>query len=138
MTRFLTSLSRAFCNDALTELAQHFTYPLPLYTRGELLVFGAPNALVEALELYRKAAREADIVRVDPRVIATGLPHKGYSHIWVEWDHYDSSDTRVCTSQVRYAIFQDPNALFPRIEMVDYASVGFPEVTDALPLLQSA
>jgi len=138
MTRFLTLLSHAFCQDRLDQVAQHFTYPMPLYTKGELLVFGAPNALLEALSLYREAARKACITRIEPRIIANGLPHKGYSNIWVEWDHYDDHDTLVCSSQVRYAVFQDALALSPRIEMVDYTAVGFPEVTAALPLMQSA
>lgn len=138
LTHFLTTLSHAFCNDRLDYLAQHFTYPVPLYTQGELLVFGAPNALIEALTLYREAARDANIARITPRVIATGIPNKGYSNTWVEWDHYDETDTLICTSQVRYAIYQDKMALRPRIEMVDYTAVGFPEVTASLPLMQSA
>ena len=138
MIRFLTTLSHAFCSDRLDDLAQHCTYPLPLYTKGELLVFGAPTALIEALTVYRDVARKADIKRIVPRVIASGLPHKGYSNVWVEWDHYDSAGALVCTSQVRYAIFQDGLSLTHKIEMVDYTSLGFPEVSDALPLLQSA
>ena len=138
MERFLTQLSHAFCNDALLELAQNFTYPLPLYTKGELLVFGAPSALVEALTHYRDAARKADIACITPRIIASGLPQKGYSNLWVEWDHFDSTDQLICTSQVRYAVFQDKLALSPKIEMVDYTALGFPEVSDALPLMKSA
>ncbi|WP_299654351.1 hypothetical protein [uncultured Tateyamaria sp.] len=138
LTQFLTSLSHAFCTDRLEYLAQHVTYPLPLYTRGELLVFGAPTALIEALGMYRKAAHDADIEKIVPRVIATGIPHKGYSNLWVEWDHFDASDNLICTSQVRYAIFHDKMALHPKIEMVDYTSMAFPEVSESLPLLQSA
>ncbi|WP_193743522.1 hypothetical protein [Tateyamaria sp. ANG-S1] len=133
-TRFLTMLSRTFCNDQLEQLARHFTYPLPTYTQGELLVFGTSNTLIEAMTLYREAARQADIQVITPRVIASGLPRKGYSTLWVEWDHYDGAGTHICTSQVRYATFQDKMALMPRIEMIDYTALGFPEVTDALPL----
>ncbi|WP_147106423.1 hypothetical protein [Tateyamaria sp. syn59] len=119
-------------------MTQNFTYPLPLYTKGELLVFGAPHSLSEALSMYREAARSAGIVRMTPRIIAAGLPHKGYSNLWVEWDHFDSADALICTSQVRYAIFQDAMALHPKIEMIDYTCLGLPDVCDALPLLKSA
>ena len=138
MTRFLTRLSHAFCADQLDHIAQNFTYPLPFYAKGELLVFGAPNALVEALAPYREAARKADIVRITPRIVASGLPRKGYSTVWVEWDHFDSEDTLLCTSQVRYAVFQDKLADKPRIELVDYTALAFPEVSDSLPLLETA
>ncbi|APX11877.1 hypothetical protein BWR18_09435 [Tateyamaria omphalii] len=131
-------LARAFCSDQLDAVAQNFTYPVPLYTKGELLVFGAPTALSEALTMYRDAARRAGIVRMTPRVIAAGLPQKGYSSLWVEWDHYDSADALICTSQVRYAIFKDAMALHPKIEMIDYTCLGLPEVCEALPLMKSA
>ena len=138
MTRFLTVLAHAFCNDKLEHVTRHFTYPLPLYARDELLVFGTADTLLEAMNLYRDAARKADIRSVTPRVIATGLPHKGYSNLWVEWDHFDGAGTLVCTSQVRYAVFQDTLSQMPKIEMIDYTSLGFPEVSAALPLLRSA
>lgn len=138
MTRFLTMLAHAFCDGRLDEVAEHFTYPLPLYSKGELLVFGAPNGLSEALKVYHDIARRAGMTRLVPRVIASGLPKKGYSTLWVEWDHYDKADRLMCTSQVRYAIFQEEAASLPRIEMVDYTSLGFPEVSDALPLVKSA
>ncbi|MBY5932081.1 hypothetical protein KUV51_03640 [Tateyamaria omphalii] len=138
MTRFLTMLSRAFCNDNLDLMARHFTYPLPMYTKGELLVFGNADTLLEAMTLYREAARAADIQLITPRVVASGLPRKGYSNVWVEWDHFNSAGTLICSSQVRYAVFQDKMALMPRIEMVDYTALGFPEVADALPLMQMA
>lgn len=131
-------LSRAFCNDDLAQVAQHFTYPMPLYIKDELLVFGSAGALIEALSAYRAGARAADIAQIVPRVIASGLPRKGYLTLWVEWDHFDSMGTLMCTSQVRYAIFQDRMAAHTRIEMVDYTAVAFPEVSDALPLMKSA
>ncbi|MEM8655811.1 MAG: hypothetical protein AAGF36_13800 [Pseudomonadota bacterium] len=135
---FLTMLSRSFCNDELAQVAQHFTYPMPLYLKDDLLVFGSAEALTEALSAYRAGARKADITRIDPRVVASGLPRKGYATLWVEWDHFDSTNALICTSQVRYAIFQDQPAAQPRIEMVDYTAVAFPEVSEALPLVKSA
>lgn len=138
LTRFLTTLSHAFCNDRLDQVAHHFTYPLPLYTRGELLVFGSPDVLTEALELYRGVARKSRITHIAPRVVATGIPKNGYSQVWTEWDHFDETGRLTCTSQVRYAIFQDRMMLYPRIEMIDYTSIGFPEVCASLPLMQTA
>lgn len=138
LTRFLTTLSHAFCNDRLDLLADHFTYPLPLYTRGELLVFGSRDVLIEALELYRNVASKSRITQITPRVVATGIPSKGYSQVWTEWDHFNDAGTLKCTSQVRYAIFQDKMALHPKIEMIDYTSIGFPEVCASLPLMQTA
>ncbi|WP_299597852.1 hypothetical protein [uncultured Tateyamaria sp.] len=138
LTRFLTTLSHAFCNDRLDLLTDHFTYPLPLYTRGELLVFGSSGVLMEALELYRNVARKSRIAQITPRVVATGIPNKGYSQVWTEWDHFDEAGTLKCTSQVRYAVFQDRMALHPKIEMIDYTSIGFPEVCASLPLMQTA
>lgn len=138
LTRFLTTLSHAFCNDRLDLVSEHFAYPLPLYTKGELLVFGSPGVLIEALELYRNAARTSGITQILPRVVATGIPKKGYSQVWAEWDHYDGSEAISCTSQVRYAIYQDRMALHPKIEMIDYTSIGFAEVCASLPLLQTA
>lgn len=138
LTQFLTMLSHAFCNDQLDCLAEHFTYPLPLYAHDELLVFGAPCAFIEALSLYREAARDAKITKIVPRVIATGIPKKGYSNLWVELDHFDETGAMVRTSQVRYTIFLDKMAIHPKIEMIEYKYLAFPEVSASLPLVQSA
>jgi len=135
---FLRAIAVAFCEGRLDHVAQHFSVPMPLYTDKNLIVFGARHSLVEALDLYLQAVRKAGIVRIEPRIVATGIPVKGYSNLWVEWDHFDENDTCVKTSQVRYAIHHERDALTPQLEMVDYTISAFPDVMNELPLQRSA
>lgn len=138
LNHFLRALAHAFCEGRLEHVAQNFAYPMPFYTDTSLLVFGAQHSLTEGLALYHEAVRKAGIVRIVPRIIANGVPVRGYSNLWVEWDHMDANDACVRTSQVRYAILEQDDALAPRIELVDYTVSAFPELLTDLPILQSA
>lgn len=135
---FLTRMSDLLRHGRLEDLAQHFVYPLPFYANDGLLVFGSTGTLSEALDLYRAAVHEAGIVRITPRIVASGLPSRGYANVWVEWDHIDADGTCARTSQVRYVLFQGSHDLFPKIEMVDYTVTAFPEMQEQFPLLRSA
>lgn len=136
--QFLENLAHAFDQDRLDVIAQHFAYPCPFYADNNITVFGGPSALIEGLQLYRTATVKAGIVRVVPRIVAQGVPVRGYSNVWVEWDHLTADRTCLRTNQVRYAVFQDSAALFPRIEMIDYTVIAFPEVQDQFPMFATA
>jgi hypothetical protein len=56
---------------------------------------------------------------------------RGYSNIWVEWDHFDAACQCQKTSQVHYVFYQSGAKLFPKIELVEYKVTAFPEVTES-------
>lgn len=136
--QFFERLADMFAQEDLSRISDHFTYPLPFFAESGLLVFGAATSLQEALKLYYDATQEAGIVRLIPRVIAHGVPVRGYSNVWVEWDHVDTHGDLKRTSQVRYAVYQPKDAMLPRLELVDYTVTAFPELHPDLPLCRSA
>lgn len=138
VSAFLERLSRVFIDGPLAEVAENFVYPMPFYSNGGLAVFGSADTLLEGLTLYRSAVRKAGILKITPRIIAHGVPSRGYSNVWVEWDHLDVLGLCKRTSQVRYVLFQDGMSLFPKIEMVDYTISAFPEVQDHFPMMATA
>ena len=133
--RFLEGFAAAFMQGCLAQLTDNFAYPIPIFERDEVIVFGSAETLREGLQIYLDAVRQHRIAALRPRVIAEGLPIKGYFNLWVEWDHLAEDGACVRTSQVRYVAYRAPNALFPRIEMVDYAVTAFPELRDTLPVV---
>jgi chitinase len=132
--QFLTKLAQAFDEDRLFAMAQHFIYPVPVYVHDGLLVFGAPETIVEALAEYRQIADASGVKRIVPRIIAEGVRIKGSSNLWVEWDHLDHSGTCVRTSLVQYVLHHACCAQCPRIELVDYHVPAFPELAQSLPV----
>ena len=136
--KFLEALSDAFLAGRLSNVADSFAYPMPFYCDDGLLVFGAPATLSEGLAQYLDATRAAGITDIVPRILAHGVPSRGYSTVWIEWDHLDKNGKCLRTSQVRYVLYQHDSNLFPKIEMVDYTITAFPEVQDQLPLMATA
>ncbi|WP_299140168.1 hypothetical protein [uncultured Tateyamaria sp.] len=136
--QFLERLAHAFCAGHLGQVAEHFVYPMPYYSDHGLVVFGSTGTLSEGLALYHQACKANGVDRITPRIVAEGMTIRGYSNVWVEWDHFDHAGVCMRTSQVRYVLFQETGALFPKIEMVDYTVQAFPEVNDDMPAMATA
>ena len=136
--QFLDTLARNFMEDRLDAVAEHFVFPIPLYAQDSLQVFGAPCTFKEVLTLYRDATVRTGVTNIVPRILAEGIPVNGYSNLWVEWDHYDTAGTCVRTSQVHYILFCDAAMLFPKIELVEYKVLAFPEVPESFVLAKIA
>lgn len=127
-TDFLEHLANAFMDNRFEVVAEHYAYPLSYCAHDDILVFGAKHSLIEALELYRIAVRQAGIMRIAPRIIANGLPLRGYRNIWIEFDHLDADGACLRTNQARYLVFQKEASAVPRIEMVDFTVADYPEL----------
>jgi len=127
-TQFLEHLTDAFMDNDFAAVAEHYAYPLPYYANDDILVFGAKQSLIEAMNLYRIAVQEAGITRITPRIVAQGLPLRGYKNIWIEFDHFDADGTCLRTNQARYLVFQKEASAFPLIEMVDFTVADYPEL----------
>ena len=138
MLHFLNALARAFEQNRLLDLAEHFVFPVPVYIHKGLLVFGSADTLSEALEEYRKTAEKSGIIRLVPRVIAEGLSIKRQSNMWVELDHLDANGTCLRTSQIRFMMRHTEGNFFPQVELVDYQVTAFPELAEHLPLAMPA
>lgn len=136
--QFFDRLAELFAEDRLDRITDHFSYPLPFFANDGLLVFGNAASFGEALTLYRNATRKAGIVRLQPRVVANGVPVRDYSNVWVEWDHADAAGRVQRTSQVRYAVYHPKSVMLPRVELIDYTVTAFPELQPELPLCKSA
>jgi hypothetical protein len=136
--RFLENLGQNFLANRLDAVAGHFAFPMPFYAANGLQVFGAACTLKEGLTMYRDAAIRAGVVRMVPRILAEGLVVNGYSNLWVEWDHIDAKGTCLCSNQVHYVVHQDAAALYPKIEMVEYTVLAFPEVPAAMAMAKTA
>mmetsp|Transcript_24127 Transcript_24127/g.44844 ORF Transcript_24127/g.44844 Transcript_24127/m.44844 type:complete len:143 (+) Transcript_24127:9546-9974(+) len=135
--QFLHGLAKAFDEGRLLELAQNYAFPMPAYTEDDLLVFGSPETLTEGLVIYRDIAVANGIVRTAPRIVAEGLRINNYANLWVEWDHFDASDTCKRTSQVRYVLRFNPQCSMPLIELVEFVVPAFPEISEHLPLVRT-
>ncbi|WP_420011162.1 hypothetical protein [Tateyamaria sp.] len=133
--KFLEVLATAFDEGRLMDLARHYAFPMPAYTKDDLLVFGSADTLVEGLSIYRDIATEAGIIRVKPRIVAEGLRINNYANLWVEWDHLDAAGVCKRTSQVRYVLRFEPHCAMPLIELVEYMVPAFPEIAAHLPLV---
>lgn len=136
--RFLNTLSQNFMNGRLDAVVENFVFPIPLYAGDSLQVFGAPCTFKEVLAMYLDETRKAGIAQLVPRILATGLPANGYSNVWVEWDHLDADGTCLKTSQVHYVFHQADAALFPKIEMVEYTELAFPDIPKSFSLAKIA
>ena len=138
ITRLLTCLGDTLVAGRLDQVTRHFTYPLPLYVNDDLVVFGTADTLAEGLSMYRDAILAIGTASLRPRVVAQGLPVRGVSSVWVEWDPLDANGTCLRSNQVRYATHQAATDLFPRVEMIDYTVTAFPELSHALPATRTA
>ena len=136
--RFLNTLARDFAANRLAAIAENFVYPLPFYAEGGIQVFGSAATLTEGLALYHDAAAAAGLLVLVPRIVAQGLPVRGYSNVWVEWDHMDAAGVCRRTSQVRYVFCRPAAALFPRIELVEYSRAAFPEIPASFAMTATA
>ncbi|MFL4470673.1 hypothetical protein ACERZ8_12565 [Tateyamaria armeniaca] len=134
----MDNLARNFIENRLDAVTEHFVFPNPFYAHDTLQVFGAPCTMKEALTLYRDATVRAGITNIVPRVLAEGVPVNGYSNVWIEWDHFDQSGTCLRTSQVHYVLYRDDSALFPKIELVEYKAMAFPEVSASFAMAKIA
>ena len=108
------------------------------YVHDGLLVFGSPATLVEALEEYRNVALANGIVRIEPRIIAEGIPVNRRTDLWIEWDHLDKDGNCLRTNQGRFVLRQPLGSVASLIEMVDYKVTAFPELVEQLPLAMPA
>ncbi|WP_223423748.1 hypothetical protein [Tateyamaria pelophila] len=136
--QFLNTLARAFEENRLLTLAHSFSFPMATYVHDGLLVFGAPATLVEALEEYRNMALANGVARLEPRIIAEGIPLNRRTDTWVEWDHLDKDGVCLRTNQVRFVVRRPLGGADPLIEMVDYKVTAFPELAAHLPLAMPA
>ena len=136
--RILTCLADALMDNRIDAITPHFAYPLPFFVKGELVVFGSAATLREGLAIYRDQVLAIGARKIRPRVIAEGMPVRGYSSVWIEWDHLDGAGKCLRTNQVRYATYQRKTDLYPRIEMVDYTVTAFPGLYDVMPGLRTA
>ena len=136
--RVLTCVGDALIADRIAHIAAYFVYPLPVYLKEDLLVFGSADTFAEALALYRAHVLKRGIVRLRPRIVANGLPLRGSASTWVEWDHLAADGTCLGTNQVRYVFSKTAMDLYPRVEMVDYTVTAFPEFSNALPTQRTA
>ncbi|MEO9574612.1 MAG: hypothetical protein ABJ263_03665 [Tateyamaria sp.] len=135
---FLSTLSQNFMRGRLDAVVEHFVFPIPLYAGDSLQVFGAPCTFKEVLTMYRDATLHAGITQLVPRILANGLPVNGYSNVWVEWDHHDADGTCLKTSQVHYVFFHAAAAQLPKIEMIEYTELAFPEVPASFSMAKIA
>ena len=136
--RFLNTLSLSFMQGRLDAVVENFVFPIPLYAADSLQVFGAACTFKEVLTMYRDATLNAGITRIEPRVVAEGLPVNGYSNVWVEWEHMDVAGNCVKTSQVHYVFYLAEAALFPKIEMIEYTMLAFPEISASFSMAKIA
>lgn len=136
--QFLNALADMFMQHNLVGVAEHFVYPIPLYTDDDLQVFCSAGALVKALVLYRDAISAIDVTKIIPRIVAEGMPVRGYANVWVEWDHLNSARQCQRTSQARYVFFNKSVTDFPRIEMVEYKVRAFPHLNPSTPRIATA
>ena len=132
--RILNTMADSFIAGRMAFVTSCFAFPQPVFLEGELQVFGSPETLCEALCLYREAALAIGTAKLRPRIVAEGVPVRGYSSIWIEWDHLDADGKCLRTNQVRYATYQASGALYPRIEMIDYTVTAFPDALGTMPL----
>ena len=133
-TRILSCLADAFLQGRIDYVTGWFAYPQPVYLQGDLQVFGSADTLGEALLLYREAALSIGTVTLRPRIVAEGVPVRGSSTLWVEWDHLDAEGRCLRTNQVRYVTHQAEGDLYPRVEMIDYTVTAFPDALATMPL----
>jgi len=136
--RFLNALSHDFMQGRLDTVVEKFVFPIPLYAGEVLQVFGAACTFQEVLTMYRDATLNAGITRIEPRLLADGLPVNGYRNVWVEWDHLDAEGTCLKTSQVHYVFHHSKAALLPKIEMIEYTQLAFPEVPESFSMAKIA
>jgi hypothetical protein len=136
--QFLQNLRCAFVDCQPDIITTHFTFPMPFYTPDGMVVFGKAATLLEGLKLYRSIARNAGVVDMIPRIVAQGMPVRGYSNLWVEWENLDADGVLLSSSQVRYVLFQDGTSEHPKIDMVDFTVNAFPEIQQHFPMSATA
>ncbi|MEL7261138.1 MAG: hypothetical protein AAGK69_07155 [Pseudomonadota bacterium] len=137
-TTLLSCLAEALLRGELDRISRHFVYPLPLFNKGELIVFGSPETFAEGLSMYRDAVLAIGTTKLRPRLVAEGLPVRGYSSVWIEWDHLDAAGEVLRTNQVRYGTHQGALDLHPRVEIIDYTVTAFPELQETMPAIRTA
>ena len=98
--RSLNTLSQSFLQGRLDAVVENFVIPIPLYAADFLQAFGASFTFKEVLTMYRDATQNAGITRIEPRVVAEGLPVNGYSNVLVELEHMNVAGNCVKNSQV--------------------------------------
>ena len=138
VTRFFSSLKDALIEGRIDYITRHCVYPIPVFMYGDLIVCGSAETFGELLSQYREAVLAIGTVKIRPRLIAHGLPVRGYSNLWIEWDHLDAKGQCLRTNQIHYAVYQGAHDLFPRVELIELTVSAFPELSYDLPISLSA
>lgn len=136
--QLMETLARNFKQNRLESMAEFFVFPLPFYGGDNLQVFGAKCTFIELLQMYHDATRRMQVTDIVPRVLAEGLPVNGYSNVWVEWDHLDRDGHCLRSSQVHYVFYHAQDALFPKIELIEYTAMAYPELSENFAELRIA
>lgn len=135
MTRTIDQLferqAEAFFAGDIDDIVENFNFPLPIYVADEVFVYDR-DSLASAMAQYREVIRAEGIDGLKARVVAQGLPIRGRSTVWVEWDHVSANGSRIRTNQAQYMLAQAEGIRAPKIDMVDYRQVSFPEMVQAI------
>ena len=133
--QLLNNLADMFIQNNFDSVAEHFVYPIPYYTVANLQVFVTADTMVKALKIYRERITIAGVTKIKPRIVAEGMQVRGYSHVWVEWDHLNGNGHCFKTNQARYVLGNHDENVGPKIELIEHTVRAFPELTKQLPIV---
>lgn len=121
-TELITRLGELFVAGRLREATEFWTFPCPIEEAGELLVMRDADALEAFLRRRRKAAGEAGLLAMTPRIIALEVPRNDRFRVWLRWLYRYPTHAEEASDTAVYYIHRRPSGELT-IEMMDVARI---------------
>lgn len=109
-----------------------FDMPLPIYTPARMTILHSAVPLGRIVQDYAREMNRHGISKLRPAVIDIVEQTCQRALVMVTWDHLDHAGQPRTQSAARYVIRQSPDDAEPKIEMVQYLSMSFPQLEQSL------
>ena len=133
ITAQLTRRAAALIEGRFDEILHDYVFPLPVDLLTTRIVVQGPSQARAMLALQRQAMLDNQVVSLQPRVTALGLPRAGRLRFWVDWRETALPPHPVRVASAVYFCRQAGTGF--RIEMIHYQRLSAPELQPHLAQL---
>jgi hypothetical protein len=134
---FLNALTKLVLENRIDEAASRFKPPLAAYFPHNVVIIHSHAQMKTRLSEYRRNCCDRGIVRIEPSqpIINDSTDMRALATL--DLRHLDTYGNVVCLSTVSYVLSRTEGKEDLRIELVDFARPGFPQMGRSLDSVMS-
>ena len=126
------ALALAFKEGRLDSLADHYIYPLAIYSPQGLWIEASPMATAEIVFRRRALALQAGMADVRVAIGDVSDIEGGRLRVPVAWDFLDAEGRSLGRSELHYFCRRGAD-MEVRVEMIEFSRLAFSEAVDTDP-----